>query len=69
MTSISGSREPVVSMAAEDVAFWKIVSAGAAGNRAETGHSFAIYDHLDGDVLELRMTDRDRKAVGDPLLL
>jgi anti-anti-sigma factor len=44
--------------ATEDVAFWKVVSAGAAGNRTETEHNFAIYDELAGDVLELRVTGR-----------
>ncbi len=42
----------------EDVAFWKIVSAGAAGEKTESGHSFAIYDELAGNVLELRVTGR-----------
>jgi len=44
--------------ATEDIAFWKVVSAGVAGNRAETGHSFAIYDELAGDVFKLRVTGR-----------
>ena len=42
----------------EDVAFWKIVSAGAAREKTESGHSFAIYDELAGNVLELRVTGR-----------
>ena len=44
--------------AIEDVAFWKIVSAGSTDNRAEAGLCFAIYDELTGDVLELRITGR-----------
>ena len=55
---LNADQQKAVLKATEDVAFWKIVSVGAAGNRAETGHSFAIYDHLDGDVLELRVTGR-----------
>ena len=54
--------------ATEDIAFWKVVSAGTAGNRAETGHSFAIYDELAGDVLELRVTGRVDSLTAPQLL-
>ena len=33
-------------------------TAGAAGEKTEPGHSFAIYDELAGNVLELRVTGR-----------
>ena len=54
--------------ATEDIAFWKVVSAGTAGNRAETGHSFAVYDELAGDVLELRVTGRVDSLTAPQLL-
>jgi len=54
--------------ATEDVAFWKVVSAGAAGDRAETEHSFAIYDELAGDVLVLRVTGRVDSLTAPQLL-
>ena len=44
--------------ATEDIAFWKVVSAGAVRNKKDTEHSFAISDHLAGDMLELRITGR-----------
>ncbi len=44
--------------AAEDIAFWKVVSAGTAGSRADTGRSFTIADEAAGDELELRITGR-----------
>jgi len=55
---LTPDQKKAVLKATEDVAFWKVVSAGAAGDRAETEHSFAIYDELAGDVLELRVTGR-----------
>jgi len=55
---LSPEQKKAVLKSTEDVAFWKVVSAGSAGNRAETGHSFAIYDGLNGNVLELRVTGR-----------
>ena len=44
--------------AAEDIAFWKVVSAGTAGDAPEAGHSFTIDDELAGDRLELRIAGR-----------
>ena len=44
--------------AAKDIAFWKVVSAGTAGDAPEAGHSFTIDDELAGDRLELRVTGR-----------
>ena len=55
---LDAEQQKAVLEATEDIAFWKVVSAGAAGDRTETGHSFAIYDNLAGDVLELRITGR-----------
>ena len=57
-SQLSPDQGKAVLKATEDIAFWKVVSTGAAGDRAETGHSFAIYDELAGDVLELRVTGR-----------
>ena len=55
---LSPDQGKAVLKAVEDIAFWKVVSTGTAGDRTETGHSFAIYDELAGDVLELRVTGR-----------
>ena len=55
---LSPDQKKAVLKATEDIAFWKVVSAGAAGDSAETEHSFAIYDKLAGDVLELQVTGR-----------
>ena len=57
-SQLSPEQGKAVLKATEDVAFWKVVSAGSAGDRAEIGHSFAVYDRLDRDVLELRVTGR-----------
>lgn len=55
---LNPEQKEAVLKATEDVAFWKVVSAGAAGDRAEAEHGFAIHDELTGDVLELRVTGR-----------
>ena len=57
-SQLSPDQGKAVLKATEDIAFWKVVSAGAAGDRTETGHSFAVYDELAGDALELRVTGR-----------
>jgi len=57
-SQLSPDQGKAVLKATEDVAFWKVVSAGTAGDRAETEHRFAIYDELAGDMLELRVTGR-----------
>ena len=61
-SQLSPDQGKAVLKATEDIAFWKvvskIVSTGAAGNRTETEHSFAIHDNLAGDVLELLVTGR-----------
>lgn len=55
---LNPDQKKAVLEATEDVAFWKVVSAGSAGNKAEKEHSFAIHDELTGGVLELRVTGR-----------
>ncbi len=57
-SELNADQQKAVLKAAEDVAFWKVVSTGAAGGRAEKEHSFAIGDKLAGDVLELLVTGR-----------
>ena len=57
-SALSAEQGKAVLKAAEEIAFWKIVSAGPAVSRAEAGHSFAICDSLAGDRLELRITGR-----------
>ena len=57
-SQLNADQGKAVLKATKDIAFWKVVSAGAAGGRKETGHSFAIDDDLVGDVLELRVTGR-----------
>ena len=57
-SQLSPDQGKAVLKATEDVAFWKVVSAGATGDRKETEHSFAVYDELAGDALELRVTGR-----------
>ena len=57
-SALSAEQGKAVLKAAEEIAFWKIVSAGPAVSRAEVGHSFAICDSLAGDRLELRITGR-----------
>lgn len=65
---LAPDQKKAVLKATEDVAFWKVVSAGAAGDSTETGHSFAIYDELAGDVLELRLTGRVDSLTAPQLL-
>ena len=67
-SQLSEEQGKAVLKATEDVAFWKVVSAGGAGDRAETEHSFAIYDELAGDVLELRVTGRVDSLTAPQLL-
>ena len=57
-SALSAEQRRDVLKAAEEIAFWKIVSAGTAASRAEAGHSFTICDSLAGDRLELRITGR-----------
>ena len=57
-SALSAEQGKAVLKAAEEIAFWKIVSAGPAVSRAEAEHSFAICDSLAGDRLELRITGR-----------
>ena len=42
----------------EDVAFWKIVSAGLAENNNERDHRFTIHTDLTDGVLGIRLTGR-----------
>ena len=51
-------QQEAVLKAAEDVSFWKMVSAGPAGSDKETGHRFSIRSGLAGDVLDLLVTGR-----------
>jgi len=67
-SQLSPDRKTAVLKATEDVAFWKVVSAGTAGDRTEKGHSFAIYDEVAGDVLELRLTGRVDSLTAPQLL-
>jgi len=57
-SQLSPDQGKAVLKATENIAFWKVVSAGAAGDRAQTGDSFSIDDKLAGDVLELLVTGR-----------
>ena len=57
-SELSAEQGKAVLKAAEEIAFWKIISLGTAVSRAEAGHSFAIFDSLAGDGLELRITGR-----------
>jgi anti-anti-sigma factor len=67
-SQLSPDQGKAVLKATEDVAFWKVVSAGATGDREETEHSFAVYDELAGDVLELRVTGRVDSLTAPQLL-
>ena len=57
-SALSAEQGKAVLKAAEEIAFWKIVSSGTAVSREEAGHSFAIFDSLAGNGLELRITGR-----------
>ena len=67
-SQLSPDQGKAVLKATEDVAFWKVVSAGATGDRKEAEHSFAVYDELAGDVLELRVTGRVDSLTAPQLL-
>ena len=67
-SQLSPDQGKAVLKATEDVAFWKVVSAGATGDRKETEHSFAVYDELAWDVLELRVTGRVDSLTAPQLL-
>ena len=67
-SQLSPDQKKAVLKATEDIAFWKVVSAGADGDRAETEHDFAVYDELAGEVLELRVTGRVDSLTAPQLL-
>ena len=67
-SQLSPDQGKAVLKATEDVAFWKVVSAGATGDRKEAEHSFAVYDELAWDVLELRVTGRVDSLTAPQLL-
>ena len=55
---LSPDQRSAVLKAVEEIAFWKVVSAGPAGGAAEAGHRFTIHSGFAGGVLELRLTGR-----------
>ena len=55
---LSPDQGSAVLKAVEDIAFWKVVSAGPAGDRTEAGRRFSVRSELAGGVLEIRLTGR-----------
>ena len=57
-SSLTREQGSAVLKAVEDIAFWKIVSAGLAENNTEADHCFTIHTELTDGVLGLRLTGR-----------
>ena len=57
-STLTPDQRKAVLKAVEDIAFWKVVSAGTAKSINETAHSFTIHGELTDGVLGLRLTGR-----------